>query len=229
MVKQVPDSRLRKYPVPIKEELLPYVKEKCQFGYDRLDSLLVIQSPAINISATMQVTRLSNFLSLQLFTAIPKGADLQRDFCLGRIDDVALVWKCYSRDLKDIIDGRFLYFIKDTGAYAVLFSPLSAPPAPVFGGVYTVWLVENPRLAALYFLLILTILSFITLSLYCVYLQMQVYQEAEEALKQPLEIQQEATKDKGSDVSVDQRITELERENQELKAQLGRLGTNSQD
>jgi len=50
IVQEVPDSRLRKYPVPVTEKVLPYVKEKCQYGYYRLDSLLIIQSPALNLT-----------------------------------------------------------------------------------------------------------------------------------------------------------------------------------
>jgi len=184
VIKQVPDSRLRKYPVPLSEDILPYVKEKCQYGYDRMDSLLVIQSPAINITATEPVSKLTNYLTLQLFTVVPKGANINTDFCLGKIDDVALVWKCYSRNLIDVADGRFLYFTNELGAYAVLFSPLNVTKVGYSSGVYTVWFVENPRIAALYIVIIFFLLLFIGLSLWCVSIQMREYRRTAKELKE---------------------------------------------
>ena len=41
-----------------------YIKSICQPGYDRIDSLLIIQSPAINITATQTITKLTNYLTL---------------------------------------------------------------------------------------------------------------------------------------------------------------------
>ena len=236
VVRQVPDSKLRKYPVPISEEILPYVKEKCQVGYDRLDSLLIIQSPAINITATKSVSKLTNYLTLQLYTVVPKGANASADFCLGRVDDVALVWKCYSRDLKDINEGRFIYFTNELGAYAVLFSPQNITKEPLWTGVYTTWFAENPRLIALYVLLIFGLVVFISLSLWCVSIQMKEYnrtardlKDYQQALKnnfgavptkEDLNMKSEEGDPSDGAENVNKRVARLEMENRKLQAEL---------
>eukprot|EP00826_Nyctotherus_ovalis_P063720 TRINITY_DN9346_c0_g3_i1.p1 TRINITY_DN9346_c0_g3~~TRINITY_DN9346_c0_g3_i1.p1 ORF type:complete len:270 (+),score=94.86 TRINITY_DN9346_c0_g3_i1:576-1385(+) len=254
IVQQVPDSRLRKYPVPITEKVLPYVKEKCQYGYDRLDSLLIIQSPAVNITmhphhkedlnalpATSKLTsRLTSKLTLQLYTAIPKGTDVANDFCLGRIDEVTFVWKCVVRKPSSIIDGRFVYFVNETGGYAVLFSPLSVPEEETWTSVYTVWIVENPRLLALYIIIGFFLILFITLSLWCVSIQMKEYYRTARELKEYQQVLQEnagpiptnehmlGTQDYSRDMGDEQlarRLEELQRENLQLKAKIAKDAT----
>lgn len=250
MVKQIPDSKLRKYPVPISETILPYVKQKCQVGYDRLDTILIIQSPAVNITAstinaTKNVTKLNNYLTLQLYTVIPKGANVSNDFCLGKVDDVTLVWKCYSRDLKNITDGRFIYFTKEMGAYAVLFSPLYATSDSTWtGGVYVLWFAEHPRLAALYVLVLFLLVVFIALSLWCVSIQMKEYNRTarelndyQNALREnlgPTETNARASEESEEagnmlDGEPHKRFLQMKEEIQSLRAELAHFKTTSRE
>lgn len=254
IVQQVPDSRLRKYPVPITEEVLPYVKEKCQYGYDRLDSLLIIQSPAVNITVqphstvngkvvdlteAKNTTYLNSKLTLQLYTAIPKGADVANDFCLGRIDEVTYVWKCVARGPSNIIDGRFVYFINETGSYAVLFNPLTLPEEETWTSVYIAWIAENPRLLALYIIIVFFLFLFIALSLWCVSIQMKEYYRTANELKEYQQVLQEnagpvptnenmlgtqdVSRDEGNE-NLLRRLEELQRENLQLKAKVNNNG-----
>ena len=163
---------------------MDYIKSICQPGYDRIDSLLIIQSPAINITATQTISSLTNYLTLQLYTVVPNGANITNDFCLGRIDDIAYVWQCYTRNLQGVVDGRFLYFVQEPGAYAVLFDPLNVTLPPTWVGVDTLWIANDARLLCLYVVLIFALVLFITLSLWCVSIQMVEYNRTEKELRE---------------------------------------------
>ena len=242
----MPDSKLRKYPIPLTEKILSYVKDKCQYGYDRLDSLLVIQSPSVNITARISITEnpsnskilVENFtssLTLQLYTAIPKDSNIETDFCLGKIDEETFAWNCVQRGPINVVEDRFVYVINEPGSYAVLFSPLIVPEEEIWTSVYTPWFAEHPKLIALYVVLIFFLLVFIGLSLWCVSIQMKAYETTEKELKKYQQMLQENTEggitegnllktqeesgdtgDKNEELT--RRLTQLEKENAQLKA-----------
>ena len=101
--------------------------------------------------------------------------------------------------------------------------------------MYTVWIVENPRLLVLYIVIVFFLILFIILSLWCVSIQMKEYYRTAKELKEYQQVLQENTgpvptneniigihdysRDVG-DNNLIRKLEEVQKENVQLRARI---------
>eukprot|EP00829_Urostomides_striatus_P021578 TRINITY_DN9692_c0_g1_i2.p1 TRINITY_DN9692_c0_g1~~TRINITY_DN9692_c0_g1_i2.p1 ORF type:complete len:171 (-),score=71.17 TRINITY_DN9692_c0_g1_i2:10-522(-) len=121
--------------------------------------------------------------------------------------------------------------VQEPGAYAVLFDPLNVTTPPIWVGVDTLWIADNARLLCLYIVLIFLLVLFITLSLWCVSIQMVEYNSIEKELREYQKMLRDLTGAGTRDViegglteeqkqENDRRLADLENENIRLREEL---------